>query len=144
LIPQRRTRYSLIGLFFTIIFIDQISKYLAPRFGADVLVNCGTSFGLGGGACAQSAWLFLCLTIFFALLLHKYLVRIQWTLITGAACSNLLDRFLFGGVRDWIHIPFIPLWFNAADIVIVGVVIEMIVASLIPTRNDGKISVASD
>lgn len=106
--------------FFLILLLDQGSKGLARGMGR-VSVNDGVSFGLGSGG---GVFLFFVLTfgvlaLLFFLFKHFWL-KYAWIygLLSGAAISNLLDRFHFGGVQDFLPIPFVGVQNNLADWVI--------------------------
>lgn len=106
----------------SIIFLDQVSKFLAPRFGFKVVFNQGIAFGLF----PDFVWLIvLPLVLVLAVALKRHFsptYHIPHTiyyilLILGGGFSNLIDRILFGAVRDWIAFPLIPT-FNLADLAI--------------------------
>lgn len=42
--------------------------------------------------------------------------RIGYSIMLGGALSNCAEKLILGYVIDWIHIPFIPLAINIADI----------------------------
>lgn len=110
-----KVRKWLIG----IIFLDQASKFLAPGLGFEIVYNKGIAFGL----LPDFVWILILPLVFLLLVLSRRLsfpiYHIPYTtyLILGGGFSNLLDRLLFGAVRDWISLPLIPT-FNLADVAI--------------------------
>lgn len=42
--------------------------------------------------------------------------RLGYSIMLGGALSNCAEKLILGYVIDWIHIPFIPLTINIADI----------------------------
>ena len=42
--------------------------------------------------------------------------RIGYSIMLGGALSNCAEKLILGYVIDWIHLPFIPLAINIADI----------------------------
>jgi len=104
-------------LMVAVVLLDQTSKFLASKLGFEIVSNQGIAFGLLPGF----AWLAILplalLSIFLARkLLSKYLIlnTKYLILILGGGISNLIDRLLFGAVRDWISLPMVPT-FNLAD-----------------------------
>lgn len=109
------SQYFFLVFFFTIV-LDQFSKFIAGKFGL-IEVNCGFSFGI---ACTSFSFLLhvfslIGIVIFFGVLLSR-LSGVEAAFL-GAACSNLIDRVVFGGVRDWI--VFGPIQNNLADWILV-------------------------
>ena len=99
------------------ITLDQVTKWLAQRFFT-VQYNSGISLSWLKGADQYLLSLLLCI----------FLIGIAWTgekiwkkypgwsgMFFGGAVSNLLDRMLYSGVRDWITLPVIQLKNNIAD-----------------------------
>ncbi len=137
-------------LFFIVIILDRLSKFLAlryllegsievfPSLNLELTFNRGISFGLFQGAS---------ITLYFGIFLLTVLVIYGWvvysmnehksgksiiphTLIFAGAISNLMDRFLYMGVVDFIdcyigsyHWP----TFNIADVFIVVSIFFIIV-----------------
>ncbi len=105
-------------LFFTLIFLDQLSKFFFTNNNSSR--NYGFSFGLGSAVptvalVVMSSFLLLGLWI----LLKKQRLW-HWSLVWffAGGVSNLLDRLLFGAVRDFL--PFFQLNNNLADYFIIG------------------------
>ncbi|KKT98373.1 MAG: hypothetical protein UX35_C0001G0046 [Microgenomates group bacterium GW2011_GWA1_46_15] len=96
--------------------VDQGSKFLVQSRGVYVEINRGISFGLLNGFP-----LIFVLSIFLLVLAiagYHSIGRqfpIEWGVLIGSATSNLVDRIIFGGVRDWLPIPFLHLNNNIAD-----------------------------
>jgi len=109
--------------------VDQGSKAWADQLGWSVQLNTGISFGFLSGISAQ---LLVMISAGLLLLIGWWGVRHSLTiaalagLFVGAGFSNLLDRVLFGGVRDWMLVPFFSLRNNLADWIIVLVVIAFL------------------
>ena len=110
------------GLF--VILIDQVLKYKIRQNGGFYLCNSGISFGIQ--LPVPIFWLILGLFLFFLavcfIFLHKQAFSLNFLflglgLIMGGAVSNILDRFFFGCVLDYIFVfkKFFPV-FNVADI----------------------------
>lgn len=98
-----------------IIFLDQASKFLAPGLGFDIVYNKGIAFGLF----PDFVWMIILpLVLLLTVVLKRHFSPTYYIpLIVGGGFSNLLDRVLFGAVRDWIAFPLIPT-FNLADLAI--------------------------
>lgn len=92
------------------------------------LENTGISFGLFQGA----PWVFqilstvLAVAVIVFVLLYKHpnrvflrILRIAGVLVIAGAVGNVIDRFAFGHVVDYISLSFFPFVFNFADICVV-------------------------
>ena len=111
----------------SIVLLDQFSKWLAGKFNLN-LINEGFSFSLFPGF-AYSLFFSLLILIFQIWLGWRLLkimpasqaFRIGYALLVAGGVSNLIDRFLIGGVRDWIRYSFLDLKIhgNLADLAIV-------------------------
>lgn len=111
-----------LGLF--VVILDQILKYKIRQDGGFYLCNSGISFGIQ--LPVPIFWLILGLFLFFLavyfIFFHKQAFSQNFLflglgLIIGGALSNILDRFFFGCVLDYISVfkKFFPV-FNVADI----------------------------
>lgn len=93
------------------------------------LENTGAAFGFFSGL----SWVIMILTLLLSLAVIVFLFRYKHhTVLSYAACilvtaggiGNLIDRFAFGYVVDYIHVMFFPYVFNFADCcVVVGAIL---------------------
>lgn len=93
------------------------------------LENTGAAFGFFSGF----SWVIILLTLLLSVALIIFLFRYKYhTFLSYAACilvvaggiGNLIDRFAFGYVVDYIHVLFFPYVFNFADCcVVVGAIL---------------------
>jgi signal peptidase II len=108
-------------------------------------VNHGALFGLGGQHRGDANFTFLIISIVAALGILFWMTRgsaanDRWLclalgLILGGTLGNLFDRFVFGGVRDFLYFYKID-WpvFNIADCcLVVGACVLVLHAFLVPT-----------
>lgn len=108
-------------LFLVSLAILQISDYLF-YISNPYAINSKFVFGVyGDNILATVIALFLLLAIYFIIPKTKIILVLFLFLLTGTV-SNIIDRFVYGGVVDYIKIWFIPT-FNLADIVIIASVI---------------------
>jgi lipoprotein signal peptidase len=106
--------------FLLILLVDQGSKWWARGAGL-VSVNRGVSFGVGEGV----GRVFFSLISFMVLVALFRLFQTIWKkyfwmfgFLSGAAISNVVDRWVWGGVQDFLPIPLTHLQNNLADWVI--------------------------
>ncbi len=104
-------------VFLTALTIDQFTKLIAPMY-FELVPNHGISFGWLSQLPTQVVTMGL---VFIAVWI-AYGLRREWQrnqLVAGlfwaGAISNLLDRILFGGVSDWITLPYVEIKNNLAD-----------------------------
>lgn len=121
-------------LFFALVFIDQLSKYLIRSQGGFYICNKNIAFGIELPEIIF--WIFWIATIFFVLfsLYKKYLIHntLYIILILSGAISNIIDRLYFGCVIDFIDIKIWPI-FNLADsFIVLGMIM------LITVRNKNR------
>ncbi len=118
-----RLKIIVLNLVFLICFsVDRLTKLYFLKTGS-VVKNNGVVFGWGNVNIFYYALVIIIILILFRLLLIEYKKNnlAQITLISFiliGALSNLIDRFRFGAVIDWISIPWWSV-FNLADIYIV-------------------------
>lgn len=121
-VESKRPKYrvTVFSAFLVALLSDQLSKHFASNAGF-VEINSGISFGLFSG---------ISLTLILILL---FVAFFQWTcsglqkthpvltgFFLGGAMSNIVDRLVLGGVRDFLPLPFVPVVNNLADWYIVG------------------------
>lgn len=123
--PRQRSRdetasISLVLLSFLIsLGIDQISKYIAGFF-TSVTLNTGISFGLFSESTFTSV--LVAVLVVIAAVYGKRMMQEDPPLtgmFFGGSVSNLVDRVLLGGVRDFLPVPLTPIYNNLADWMIV-------------------------
>lgn len=113
-------------LFVSILFfIVRILVYLVVSENSFV-INEGVALGLFGRE-GVGQFLFIPVVTFLLAVLWKNYKKYRFPLllITAGSVSNLLDRFLYNGVVDYIDIWEIPV-FNLADVMIVSGILILI------------------
>ncbi len=148
--------YYLIG--FVVLILDQATKIFFEKWlvveGNSVSVidpilnwtlayNRGAAFSFLANQGGWQKWFFAALGVAVSLFIIYYLRQIPknakilaWglALVLGGAIGNVIDRFLYGHVIDFIHVHYANVWhypvFNIADMAIMGgmalVVIDML------------------
>ena len=148
---------------FIVILADQALKYAVFAFIENPTVvwsflrlvhvtNRGVAFGIGkdieSGTLGKCFFVFISVAVVAAILtlFGRYCKTRPWArvslgFIVGGAVSNLVDRLMFGHVRDFIDFSFWPA-FNPADLAIcVGVVV--LVAGMFKEERAKKSSLAA-
>lgn len=100
-----------------VIVVDQLSKYEAAKYGL-ISLNPGISFGLlGGSAELVSTTILIAFAVLGVLAARQYIALHPRVigLFLGGALSNIIDRFFFAGVRDWMTLPVVMVKNNIAD-----------------------------
>lgn len=108
--------------FISTLFLDQLSKVLATDY-FEVVFNAGISF----------SWLqqlptnFLTAVLLILAVAFLLILKNEWLkypglsgIFWGGAVSNLVDRILFGGVQDWLPLPWLGVTNNLADVFMSG------------------------
>lgn len=137
---------ELVGLLFfsagTILVLDQLTKYLIRAsidigasipvipgvFNITLTTNTGAAFGIfpGGSIFFIMASMTIIVLVMSMNLLNKAetaVYRISSGFVIGGALGNLIDRFIFGHVIDWLDFMIWPI-FNVADsAVVVGAIL---------------------
>lgn len=115
-------------IFAIAVAIDQFSKYLIRHFGGFYVCNADISWGIP--IPEYFFWiLWAIITLFLLLLLFKKTIindRYFIIIILAGSITNIIDRFRFGCVIDFIDLKFWPV-FNLADIFIVSSAIFLLV-----------------
>jgi len=114
--------------FIMLVAIDQLSKYLIRHFGGFYICNPNISWSVA--IPSYVFWVFWALLVVFLLVAmkNKYFVHntLYIILILAGAVANLIDRFAYGCVVDFIDLKFWPV-FNLADIFIVSGAVFLLV-----------------
>jgi lipoprotein signal peptidase len=121
------------SLFALLVVVDQLSKWLVVEAGQFVQLNQGISFGLLANHYTELSGVVL-----FAVMIGLYYAFAQlwqkhsrWAAVFFAgALSNSIDRFLVGGVRDWLPIPLTSLYNNLADWFITVALISIVLTEV--------------
>lgn len=118
--PKSNLKY--LFLTFLIIVVDLLSKSVAG-LSLRVLCNRAMAFGLNplnwegleSNILAIIVSILVIIYIGYLFLTERRPLQLfSYALILGGGGANLIDRLLFGCVRDFIHVPFYPS-FNLAD-----------------------------
>jgi lipoprotein signal peptidase len=125
-------------LFFGLgIIVDQWTKSIA----SGLTINQGISFGLHlyGWEIFMAILLIVGLFLIWQSMERAVLRDFSFTLLLSGAVSNLIDRLLFAGVRDWLVLPGVMLHNNLADVLLVLGVFGIIVSLIYETRRQDSI-----
>ena len=119
-------------IFFSVFAIDQILKYLfisgfefkSKCISLTLAINKGVAFSMFSflGENLKYIQLLIIIVLFFYFIKEKIILKHQILsgILFAAALSNLLDRFIRGGVVDYVywHCGFNFAIFNFADVMI--------------------------
>lgn len=123
------TNWKLVVLLGTVIAFDQMSKIWAMGH-FHIAPNTGVSFGLApiwGLMLHGLGLLVVGLVMFFSR--SKY--RGALLLVLAGGFSNMIDRWRWGGVVDWLIVPGTGLQNNVADYVIAVGVLWLLTVTLL-------------
>lgn len=117
-----------LGLFLSLLLVDQFSKYFIRHFGGFYICNPNISWGIP--ISSQFFWIFWFISIGIIVFLFFKKTKVSNSLslifIISGAFSNIIDRVLYDCVIDFINLRFWPV-FNFADIFITfGVLILLV------------------
>lgn len=113
-----------------VVTVDQLSKAVAAQYGV-VTLNTGVSFGLlGSNDQLVATAIFVGFAVLGILALQLYCKKYPLAigLFLGGAVANLIDRFLFNGVRDWLPVVILPVKNNLADWAIFAAVVLLFIS----------------
>lgn len=119
-------RKKIIIALLLIITLQLVNYIIFQNYKGSIVINTSASWSIN-----LPAWLFFCLTLLaFTLIFYlAHLCNPPWpyslVILVAAGLSNLLDRFFYGGVVDYIDIKIWPV-FNLADIIICGATVVFI------------------
>ena len=113
-----------------VVLFDQVSKWWVERLGWEIILNQGVSWGMGREV---NGWIWIMIISISLIIIYVYGMKFKkmselfiWGSLWGGGVSNLIDRVIWGGVRDWIGVVSWFAWFNIADVAvsvaIVGIV----------------------
>lgn len=126
-----KKKYKLFLILILAIFFDQLVKYLIRSSSGFYICNQGISFGFYIPRIIFYPMVLAIIVFLGAYFLDKitlskyYISKIGLAFILGGALGNLIDRFNFGCIIDFIDLKFFPV-FNLADIFIfVGAIIVL-------------------
>lgn len=87
----------------------------------NIFINEGISYNFWS---TPSIGIPVSMTLFFSVYVLKKLKIPSFAiaLLVGASVSNIVDRIVFGGVRDIWYVPVLGIYNNLADWIIVGVI----------------------
>lgn len=127
-----------------LVLIDQVSKFFVANtmtvgqqfvlipdfFNIHYILNRGAAFGI----LENTQWLFISLTsiVVIVLLVQIRAERkkghnvIPEAILLGGALGNLIDRVIFGYVRDFLEVPFFAVMNFADWFVSIGIVLVII------------------
>ena len=123
-----------LGLFLSLLLVDQFSKYFIRHFGGFYICNTGIAFGLKFSTIIIFLfWLIIFIFIWKLSKIYKSnkTTRDGMILMISGGISNLIDRLIFGCIMDFIDLHFWPV-FNLADIFICLGAIMIIVKNINP------------
>ncbi len=121
-------------LFFLIVGIDQFTKWGARETGI-VQLNTGVSLGLFNDFSVLLHIFIFLLTIIVLLFTFKNSWQkhaYYYVAILAAGFSNVIDRVIWGGVQDFLPVPFFQVQNNIADWVIFIAFLGIFVSNMQP------------
>lgn len=115
-----------------VLLVDQLTKLWATSAQL-VTFNTGISFGLLENS-QRTVSLLVTITLVGLLILgfRKYVQShpVETGLFLGGALANVLDRLIYGGVRDWLPLLVVPYKNNVADWAIFAAVASIVISQL--------------
>ena len=120
MVKEKSVIISSVSVFFFVLMADQLTKWWGRGEGR-VTYNTGISFQWFSemSMVVQVIGVF-CLLVMLSWMLKKYWEKqpAVWAMLIGAGVSNVLDRIFFGGVQDFLPVPFLGITNNFADWII--------------------------
>ena len=123
--------------FFAVVIIDQVSKFLVQD-KLEVLYNNGVSFGFLGGNKTLLAVALVAVMIGVWYCCKQFWLKYPLLagMLFGGGISNVLDRILYPGVRDWLSVPGMNIKNNLADWAIFIAIISILYLELVKQRQE--------
>lgn len=123
---------------------NQVDFQVCPVLNFSLLWNRGISWGIFHGVSAYGFYLLTAVNIVIVLCLAYYAFYLQFykqkacifleTLVISGAISNIIDRFMYGAVVDFIQFHagswYFPT-FNVADVFVVGGVFGLLIMNIV-------------
>jgi len=89
-----------------------------------MMINAGASLGLN---LPFLKWIQLFLLMFLVIFWWRDKKAWGWILMITGGGLNLIERWIYGGVRDYWHLPLTSIYNNLNDYLIVAGVIQLII-----------------
>lgn len=142
-----------------IVIIDQLSKYIIVKniplgfseavipnfFYLSTFYNTGAAFGILSNSTTAliliTGIIFICLIIELIRCINSKFSTLSYSLIMGGLIGNLIDRVLFGYVRDFFHFIIFShnfAIFNVADAFIVIGTILLAISFVLEAKNENN------
>ena len=137
-----------------VLALDYLIKFLLANKNFVVIknflsLNYTKNYGAAWSILNNQRWLLVIVSLVFLICLFKYSFKfkdnlrnkIAFGLVYGGLIGNLLDRIIFGYVRDFISLQFGSYYypiFNIADIAIVIGIILILIAIIKKEDNHAK------
>ncbi len=137
-IPKPKVFLTGLGVFFSLILLDQITKHWTP----DQFKNYQFAFSLPVPTSLMYVIYFLVMSVMTVYILQNYFKfrigeTIAWGLILAGGLSNVGERLFLGYVRDWIYL--FNGVFNLADgYIILGILILLVYSLMTKTTEMTK------
>jgi lipoprotein signal peptidase len=112
-----KNKALLLAVFLLLVVFFQISSYTAQLYWVHSLNNKGVLGSFGNNLVTINISLVGLFLIFIALITKKISLNIWPVMLLAGAASNILDRFIYKGVIDYLVIPKL-FTFNLADLAI--------------------------
>jgi lipoprotein signal peptidase len=112
-----KNKALLLAVFLLLVVFFQISSYTAQLYWVHSLNNKGVLGSFGNNLVTINISLVGLFLIFIALITKKISLNIWTVMLLAGAASNILDRFIYKGVIDYLVIPKL-FTFNLADLAI--------------------------
>lgn len=140
-----------------LVFLDQITKYLARRdlaesgysiiedvFRLELVTNKGAAWGMLQGKVDILSIISIILVALVVICFFKipegkkyHIMRVLCVMVCAGAIGNLIDRFVFGGVTDFLYFELInfPV-FNVADCYITIAMVLFLILMIFYYKDD--------